>query len=718
VTVLTSQTYQYDPAGRLAQVVSGAQTAVYAYEPATGLPSGTTFTGGTQMGRSYDTLGRLRTATVAPAAGPPQSYTYQYNSLHQREKVTREDGSYWSYIYNDRGELSTGKKYWADNTPVWGQQSEYDYDSAGNRKAARTGGNPLGGLRQSAYTANSLNQYAQRGVPGALDVTGTAHSGATVTVNGQGTARRGDYFYKELAVDNGVAPAYGQVKVVGARQNFGAGGEDAVTEKGGRVFVPSAAESYSYDADGNLVLDGRWQYEWDAENRLVGMQALAGVPAEAKLRLEFAYDYAGRRIQKKVYAWNAGTSSYLLQSTARFVYDGWNLVAELDGGGTLARSHVWGPDVSGSLQGAGGVGGLLLSREGANTYAVGYDGGGNVTSLVDVGTNAAAASYDYDAFGVTIRSTGGAAQANPFRYSTKYTDAETELVYYGRRYYNPQTGRWLSRDPAAEEGGVNLYGFVSNRPTGEVDVLGEKSLSEHAYDKMMELFNHHDDEVGSEFPGDKAGRKETNCITYVRNVLEYAYQKNGRKDIADAIHAMPKDGMQLARYLVTQGWRAHYWNPDVRAPRYMNGRPDAEHSFTYQEAVRTRKYYEVPVSGFIVNYNLVDKSMKKERIWVPTGPSIPGLNLPIPLPITIEYGGDKLETFNRFKGVRFAYGLARGATHTFLYSYGDIYEVHWSKEKDDLYERSPFYDYEWLSGLMLTPPDSDFVSEDIKAPRR
>jgi hypothetical protein len=86
--------------------------------------------------------------------------------------------------------------------------------------------------------------------------------------------------------------------------------------------------------------------------------------------------------------------------------------------------------------------------------------------------------------------------------------------------------------------------------------------------------------------------------------------------------------------------------------------------------------------------------------------------------MTIEYGGDNLGAFNRFKGVRFAYGLARGGYHTFLYSYGDIYEVHWDQERDNLYERSPFHGYAWLSGLMLTPPDSDFAGDDIKAPRR
>jgi RHS repeat-associated protein len=48
-------------------------------------------------------------------------------------------------------------------------------------------------------------------------------------------------------------------------------------------------------------------------------------------------------------------------------------------------------------------------------------------------------------FGELLRATGPMAKANPFRFSTKYQDDETDLVYYGRRYLNTSTGRWLSR---------------------------------------------------------------------------------------------------------------------------------------------------------------------------------------------------------------------------------------------------------------------------------
>jgi RHS repeat-associated protein len=81
-------------------------------------------------------------------------------------------------------------------------------------------------------------------------------------------------------------------------------------------------------------------------------------------------------------------------------------------------------------------------------------------------------------FGELIRATGPMAKLNPFRFSTKYQDDETDLVYYGYRYYNASTGRWLSRDPLAERGGPNLYGFIHNAPISKKDVLGLVSLTD------------------------------------------------------------------------------------------------------------------------------------------------------------------------------------------------------------------------------------------------
>jgi len=131
--------------------------------------------------------------------------------------------------------------------------------------------------------------------------------------------------------------------------------------------------------------------------------------------------------------------------------------------------------LSGSAQGAGGVGGLLeVTYHGtaATNAFVAYDGNGNVAALVNAGDGTLLANYDYGPFGEVIRQTGPMAKVNPIRFSTKYQDDESDLLYYGYRYYKPSTGTWLTRDPAEETGGKNLYGFTGNAPVQFVDAFG------------------------------------------------------------------------------------------------------------------------------------------------------------------------------------------------------------------------------------------------------
>lgn len=89
-----------------------------------------------------------------------------------------------------------------------------------------------------------------------------------------------------------------------------------------------------------------------------------------------------------------------------------------------------------------------------------------------------AAHYEYGPFGEPLVSSGTVAAELPFRFSTKYQDAETGLIHYIFRPYDPQTGRFASRDPIEESGGVNLYGFVGNDPLNKWDILGLFTLSD------------------------------------------------------------------------------------------------------------------------------------------------------------------------------------------------------------------------------------------------
>jgi RHS repeat-associated protein len=86
------------------------------------------------------------------------------------------------------------------------------------------------------------------------------------------------------------------------------------------------------------------------------------------------------------------------------------------------------------------------------------------------------ATYDYGPFGELIRATGPYAAANSYRFSTKPQDVDTGHLYYNYRPYSTKIGRWLTRDPVEENGGLNLYGFVGNSGVGKWDVLGQSIL--------------------------------------------------------------------------------------------------------------------------------------------------------------------------------------------------------------------------------------------------
>jgi RHS repeat-associated protein len=416
-------------------------------------------------------LNRLRTISSKAFGGSASAllvaFDYQYNAANQRTRVNREDGAYWVYTYDDLGQVISGRKYWGDGTEVAGQHFDYAFDTIGNRTA--TGGRASA---VSAYTPNRLNQYSQRTVPSQVDVQGVANPTANVTVRVvDGTtftaARKGEYYRHALNVGNNVYPEVEVKSLYGSTQT-----------QTGRVFNRPATETFTYDADGNLTQDGRWTYVWDGENRLIEMKRDTGTPPGARQRLVFEYDHQGRRIRKRFDTHNG--SGWDLGPDTAFAYDGWNLVAELNAASsnTRIRTYLWGLDLSGSEQGAGGVGGLWLVTDYTTvTYHwPACDGNGNVAALVAQANGSLSARYEYGPFGETLRATCPMAKQNPFRFSTKYTDNETGLLYYGYRYYDPVTGRWPNRDPIGEDGGFNLYKFVYNSPGNRIDPKGLNSL--------------------------------------------------------------------------------------------------------------------------------------------------------------------------------------------------------------------------------------------------
>ena len=89
-------------------------------------------------------------------------------------------------------------------------------------------------------------------------------------------------------------------------------------------------------------------------------------------------------------------------------------------------------------------------------------------------------TYRFSAFGEEwiFDDEGNLAEArNPWRYSSKRVDPETGFIYFGRRYYDPATAKWVTQDPLGDEDGPNLYAYVHNNPLGCIDAEGLFSFS-------------------------------------------------------------------------------------------------------------------------------------------------------------------------------------------------------------------------------------------------
>ena len=227
-------------------------------------------------------------------------------------------------------------------------------------------------------------------------------------------------------------------------------------------------ERLSYDADGNLIEDGRFRYSWNGENRLVAVESK--VTEIGIKRLVFSYDYLGRRFSKKILSFDG--IQYVPSESIHFVYDGWNMVKEIKikEANAVDRFYIWGIDISQSLQGAGGIGGLLASSNGSLIYSYFLDASGNVGQKIENKIGTIKKNFEYEPFGKILAIISG--ENDTYQYGTKVLDKEMDALYYGYRYFYPEIGRWMKKDPIAETGGLNLYSFANNNGINFNDILG------------------------------------------------------------------------------------------------------------------------------------------------------------------------------------------------------------------------------------------------------
>lgn len=420
---------------------------------------------------------RNRVSSVKPKHHSETSFGYSYvANSNLVDKITRY-GYTRDYDYmSDSNRLSKVRTDW-NNANV--SDASCTWDAFGRLDVMEISGNVVTGLGVGDYGNYGLKEYQKYTDRNRIDYSVKHQLGANGSW-GPGVKRNGvSDNYREYDFD----PIGNRIKEVEHQTVFNTSRNNL------NQYTAYGSASHAYDANGNLTSDGKRTYKYDAENQL--SEVIPTNPASGDLKILNKYDYMGRRGLKRVWEW---TGSWTLRQdlTSRFLYDGWNLIAEIGHTNAIKKQYTWGTDVSGTSQGAGGVGGLLMIeiKEGSGfkqLYPI-YDQSHNIRGLQD-SSGSIVARYDYDTFGETFKANGDSsnyngennyAEANPFRYSTKYTDnfstnypSKTEgLVYYGLRFYVPETGRFLNRDPIQEAGGINLYGFVGNNPVNGYDLLG------------------------------------------------------------------------------------------------------------------------------------------------------------------------------------------------------------------------------------------------------
>lgn len=222
--------------------------------------------------------------------------------------------------------------------------------------------------------------------------------------------------------------------------------------------------SYTFDLNGNLATKTVGGKTWVYQNNPLGQ--LISVTDPDQNVVTCTYDLSGKRLTKRVESKGKKVKVF------RYFYLGQTELGCLDEKRVIVELKV--PSDPNRPEAAPSVA-IEFKKE---IYAPVYDLQGNIVCLVDPQKRKIVESYRYSAFGEEEiinergRVVADSAVGNPWRYRGKRVDKETGLIYFGQRYYDPRTGRWISPDPAGNIDGPNLYTFAHNNPMTYVDYFG------------------------------------------------------------------------------------------------------------------------------------------------------------------------------------------------------------------------------------------------------
>ncbi|WP_343015154.1 RHS repeat-associated core domain-containing protein, partial [Akkermansia muciniphila] len=442
--------YAYNYLNQLTRVTDASGTRTITYTPYNEPDTDSITIAGTsyQLQEHYDTYGRSSGYTLKQGTGVLQEVSQGYEAdgrlasagiMHEETEqrfaygylagsnllssLAMPDGIVRELSYEQRRDLLSGLDCRLGETGLVSRTQSYD---ALGRPVTRTQQRGTEPARSDSFSYNGRNEL----------------TGATL-----GAAPYG-YSYDNIGNRKTAQEPAGELAYAANELNQ----YTRIEENEEAPFVPT------YDASGNQTLiktsTGIWTVVYNAANRAVSFTSRNG-----NTIIECGYDYQGRRYMKKV------TENGTVASHERYLYRGYLQIAALDmlDNRNVLRTLLWDP-----LEPV--VTRPLALVQDNILYCYGVDFNKNVTEVFDAqGTIAAA--YDYSPYGTATR-TGRLVQ--PVQWSGEMHDEEPALVYYNYRYYNPKDGRWINRDPIAEEGGWNLYAFLGNSTQDKVDALGLK----------------------------------------------------------------------------------------------------------------------------------------------------------------------------------------------------------------------------------------------------
>jgi RHS repeat-associated protein len=430
-------TVTYDALGRVVTTVNPLGTFGYFYVNQTNRLDYVNRPGGQKVQYAYygntgnRWLSEIKNLGPTPTSAVVSKFNYSYDAVGNILNWTQQNGTSPAQYYDlgyDRADelLSANLRDVATGNLV--MPYTYRYDGVGNRTSEQADSSV------STMGYNNLNQITGVSGGGALTIEGTVGEPAIVKIGGKTVP---------VNINNRFRTTVQAVSGANSIPIVATDGSGNPTPGNIQFTVSVPARTFTYDFNGNLTSDGVKTYEWDAANRLIAINYTG-----SSNRTEFSYDGLGQRVQI------LEKTGVTVNSTKKFLWVKDNPVEERDASNNVIKRFFR----EGEQMGAG-------------NYLFNRDHLGSIRQMVNAdNTGLVRAAYAYDPYGRRTKLAGDLEADWGFTGHYFHGPSSYTLTLY--RVYNADAGRWLSRDPIGESGGIDLYGYVDNNPINRWDILG------------------------------------------------------------------------------------------------------------------------------------------------------------------------------------------------------------------------------------------------------